>query len=231
MTPELNYAAAFMAGILGSGHCIGMCGSLVSAFFMSVNKDVNNRSVLPYVAYHGARVGVYTLVGALAALLGLALTSTGIIGKTQGILQIVAGVVVILIGLEVLGVSRLRFSVSFLPARLVRSGFSAAMKRGPVVGSMMGGTLNGFMPCALTLAIAVKATTAGSALEGALLMAAFGAGTLPSMMFVSVLFGRMGAKFRGNLMKAAALIVIVMGVATVYQGVRYTMVMKDLANW
>lgn len=231
MTSELDYAAAFMAGILGSGHCIGMCGSLVSAFFMSVNKGGATRTVLPYVAYHGARVGVYTLVGALAAAVGLALTSTGIIGKTQGILQIVAGLVVILIGLEVLGLGLLRFNVSFLPATLVRNGFSAAMRRGPVVGSMMGGTLNGFMPCALTLAIAVKATTAASVLEGALLMAAFGAGTLPSMMFVSVLFGRMGARFRGWLLKTAALVVIAMGAATVYQGVRYTMVMKDLANW
>lgn len=95
----------------------------------------------------------------------------------------------------------------------------------------MAGTLNGFMPCALTLAMAVKATTAGSAGGGALLMFVFGLGTLPSMLLVSVLFARLGARVRGRLLQVAAIFVIGLGVATLYQGVTFFEVMKGLPNW
>ena len=95
---EFSYGLAFMTGLLGSGHCLGMCGGLVSSFFMRLGA----KAYAPYLAYHAARVTVYTLIGLAAASLGAVLVQTGIIGKAQGILQIVAGLVVILLGLEIL---------------------------------------------------------------------------------------------------------------------------------
>ena len=89
---EFSYALAFMTGLLGSGHCLGMCGGLVSAFFLKLQA----RGPWPYLAYHAARVAVYAMVGLLAALLGAVLVSTGRIGLAQGVLQIVAGAIVIL---------------------------------------------------------------------------------------------------------------------------------------
>jgi sulfite exporter TauE/SafE len=229
MQAGYDYTMAFMAGLLGSGHCIGMCGSLVSAFFMKyADKGV---SVLPYVAYHGGRIGVYTLVGLGAGLIGLALTSTGLIGKIQGILQIIAGIVVILLGLDILGMSPLKIQVSFLPVSVLRSKFVMATQKGPVIGAMIGGVVNGFMPCSLTLAVAVKATTAGGPLEGGLLMFAFGLGTLPSMLFVSAIFGKLGVKLRGQLLKIAALFVIALGLSTLIQGLAFFNAIKGLANW
>jgi sulfite exporter TauE/SafE len=229
MQAGYDYTMAFMAGLLGSGHCIGMCGSLVSAFFMKyADKGVN---VLPYVAYHGGRIGVYTLVGLAAGLIGLALTSTGLIGKIQGVLQIIAGIVVILLGLDILGVSPLKIQFSFLPVAALRNKFVMATQKGPVIGAMIGGVVNGFMPCSLTLAVAVKATTAGGPLEGGLLMFAFGLGTLPSMLFVSALFGKLGVKLRGQLLKVAALFVIALGLSTLIQGLTFFNAIKGLANW
>ncbi len=207
---ELSYGLAFMTGILGSGHCVGMCGALVSGFFL---KFAGGQStLLPVAAYHGARISIYTLVGVIAAALGAVLVQTGIIGKAQGILQIVAGIVVILLGLEILGVTRFRLSFGF-------------------VGAAIGGAVNGLMPCAMTMAMAVKATTAATPIEGGLLLLAFGAGTLPSMLFVSLVFHKLGAKVRGMLLKAAAVVVIVLGLSTVYQGAMYYSVMRNLANW
>jgi sulfite exporter TauE/SafE len=225
----LDYSLAFMSGILGGGHCVGMCGALVSGFFIRASQG--GAGVMSYVAYHGARIGVYTLVGLLAALAGVALVSTGLLGKVQGLLQIAAGALVILLGLEVMGLLRTRLAVGFVPARWLREGFARAAKAGTLGGAAVGGLVNGMMPCALTLAVAVKATTAPTAAQGALLMLVFGLGTLPAMLFVTLIFGRLGGKLRGYLLKVAAAVVVVMGVSTVYQGVSYFNVMRKLGNW
>ncbi len=229
MSAELDYSLAFMAGILGSAHCIGMCGALASSFFMKLGQS--NSNSFTYVAYHGARISVYALVGVLAALLGVALVSTGLMGKIQGILQIIVGILVILIALNMFGLLRWRFSISFLPQRLLNRGFRQASSTGSVIGAGLAGMVNGFMPCPLTLAMAVKATTTSSPVDGGLLMLAFGAGTLPSMMFVSVAFGKLSTRMRGYMVKGAAAIVIVMGVSTLYQGLLFFDAMQGLANW
>ena len=67
-----DYSLAFVAGFLGSGHCLGMCGALVSGYFMKAGK---NKSYLPYFAYQFTRISVYTVVGVLAAALGVVLVS------------------------------------------------------------------------------------------------------------------------------------------------------------
>ena len=221
---EFSYWLAFMTGILGSGHCLGMCGGLVSSFFIRLGA----KGFWPYLAYHGARVGIYTIVGFIAASLGAVLISTGQFGKLQGVLQIVAGIVVILLGLDLLGVSPIRNKLSFAPVAWLRKQFGLAVQKGPVVGALIGGAINGLMPCSMTMAMAVKATTAPSIIEGGLLMLAFGAGTLPSMLSASFLFGKIGPKLRGWLLKGAALFVIALGVSTLWQGIRYYSVMRNL---
>jgi sulfite exporter TauE/SafE len=225
---ETTLAMAFLAGLLGSGHCIGMCGGLVCAFFLGMGEGA--RQPLAYAAYHGARVLVYVIVGVLAGMLGLVLTSTGMVGKAQAILQIFAGVVVILLGLDILGIGPWRLRLNLLPTAWLHGAVRLAGTR-PVAGAAAGGLLNGMMPCSLTLAMAVKATTAQGPLDGGLLMLAFGLGTLPSMVFISILLARLGATRRAQLLKLAALFVIALGVATVWQGATYFSVMKGLANW
>lgn len=221
---EFSYMLAFMTGLLGSGHCLGMCGGLVSGFFLKLGA----KGVWPYLAYHMARVGIYGIVGLIAAAIGAVLVSTGQFGRLQGILQIIAGVVVILLGLDLLGVSTFRNRVGFAPIAWLRRQFMLAVQKGPVVGAMIGGAINGLMPCSMTMAMAVKATTAPSVLEGGLLMLAFGAGTLPSMLSASFLFGKLGPKLRGWLLKGAAIFVIVLGISTLWQGIRYYTVMNSL---
>lgn len=227
MTAGYDLSMAFAAGLLGSGHCIGMCGSLASAFFMRAG----SRGTLPYAAYHGARIGVYTVLGLLAGALGLVLTSAGAIGKAQGILQIVAGLLVIVLGLDLLGALRWRLDSLLWPVAALRGRFVAATHKGPLAGALLAGLVNGLMPCSLTLAVVVKATTAGGPLGGAGLMLAFGLGTLPAMLFVSIAFARLGPRLRGGLLKAAALCVVVLGLGTLYQGVSYFLVMRSLADW
>jgi sulfite exporter TauE/SafE len=246
---EFSYALAFMTGLFGAGHCLGMCGGLVSAFFMKIGAGkptalqggraknallavADGRTAPPvaFLAYHGARVGIYAVVGLVAAVLGAVLVSTGRLGLAQGILQIVAGAVVILLGFDLLGLAPIRNAWGFAPLAWLRKQFMGATRKGPVVGAAIGGAINGLMPCSMTMAMAVQATTAPSPPEGMLLMLAFGAGTLPAMLSASVLFGKLGPRLRGWLLKGAALFVIALGISTLWQGLRYFLVMRQLVG-
>jgi hypothetical protein len=169
------------------------------------------------------------LVGLIAAGLGAVLVSTGGIGVAQGILQIVAGAVVVLLGFDLMGVSPVRNTVGFAPLAWLRRQFVGATRKGPVLGAVIGGAINGMMPCSMTMSMAVQATTAPSMLEGGLLMLAFGAGTLPSMLSATFLFSRLGPRLRGWLLRLAALVVIALGLSTLWQGVNFYRVLVRLA--
>jgi len=211
------YTLALMTGFFGSGHCAGMCGALVAGFFMKTEK----KSVWPYIAYHFARITMYTIVGIGAALLGVALVSTGVLGHIQGILQVTIGFFVIILALGIIGLSPWQFSMKYMPTKVLNKIFMSAARRGSVLGASMGGMLNGLMPCPLTFAMAVNATTAPSPIEGGLMMLALGIGTLPTMLVVTFAFGKLGTKARGIMLKVAAALMIVMGANTMYNGVRF----------
>lgn len=213
-----DYSLAVVAGFLGSGHCLGMCGALVSGYFMKAGK---NKSYLPYFAYQFSRISVYTMVGVFAASLGVVLVSSGLFGKLQSILQMLIGCVVIVLALGILGWIPWQGSIRLIPMQTLRKGYATASQKGPVLGAMIAGFLNGLMPCPLTFAMAVKATTATSLLEGGALMLAFGVGTLPMMLFISVAFGKMSAKLRGFMYKSAALIMVFMGLNTIHKGLSF----------
>jgi len=213
-----DYGLAFIAGVLGSSHCLGMCGALVSGYFMNAGPT---RSYLPYLVYQIARIFVYTMVGFAAATLGVVLVSSGVFGKMQSILQMFIGSVVIILALGILGWIPFQGSVRLIPMKVLRKGYAASRTRGPILGATIAGLLNGLMPCPLTFAMAVKATSATTILEGGLLMLTFGAGTLPTMLFISVAFGKMSANFRGLMLKFAAFIMIVMGCNTIYHGMSF----------
>ncbi len=213
-----DYSLAFVAGFLGSGHCLGMCGALVSGYFMKGGKQ---KSYFPYFAYQFTRITVYTLIGFAAAALGVVLVSSGLFGKLQSILQMLIGGIVILLAMGILGWIPWQGSVRLIPMNLLRKTYADASRRGPVLGAMMAGMMNGLMPCPLTFAMAVKATSAATVVEGGALMLAFGAGTLPTMLLVSVAFGKLGAKVRGLMLKLAALIMIIMGLNTFYNGLNF----------
>lgn len=214
----IDYSLAFFAGFLGSGHCLGMCGALVSGFFM---RKGNNKSHLPYFLYQVCRIFVYTCIGFAAASLGVVLVSSGLFGKIQSILQMLIGCIVIILALGILGWLPFQGSIRLIPMSVLRKGFAKVQTQGPITGSCIAGFLNGMMPCPLTFAMAVKATTAPSILEGGLLMLTFGAGTLPMMLFISVAFGKLSAKFRGLMLKTAVFIMIIMGLNTVYMGLSF----------
>jgi sulfite exporter TauE/SafE len=223
----IDYGLALLAGLLASGHCIGMCGALASAAFIRLGGQA--RRPLPYLLYQLARVGVYSLIGVVAATAGRVVVSVGGVGAVQGVLQVAVGLVVVVIGLNIAGLIPWQTPAEGLTAPLLGRWMAATTKKGPMVGAFLGGVVNGLLPCPLTFALAIKAATAPGPLEGGLLMAAFGLGTVPSMLFVTLAFGLLGARSRALLLRGAALTVVVLGLATAYQGLTYFNIMWGLA--
>ncbi len=213
-----DYTLAFLAGFLGSGHCLGMCGALVSGYFMQLG---GHKSYLPHLAYQLTRITVYISIGMLAASFGVVLVSSGDFGKFQSLLQMLIGTVVIVLALGIVGIIPWQGSMKLIPMTLFRKGYATARSKGPVVGAMMAGFLNGLMPCPLTFAMYVEATSAVSIPQGGALLLAFGLGTLPMMLFISLAFTRLGANVRGKMLKAAAVIMVFMGLNTVYKGASF----------
>lgn len=226
MLHDIDYPLAMLTGFLGSGHCMGMCGALISAFFMKSNR----RGVLPYLTYHAARITVYTLIGIATASIGYALIATGLIGKIQGFMQLTIGLAVILLALGILGIAPWQFSMKLLPRAWIHRVFAFAAQRGSVTGAALGGFLNGMMPCPLTFAMAVNAASAPTPWHGGLMMLALGVGTLPATLFVTFAFGKVGAKARGLMLKTAALVMIGMGINTFYKGLTFLSQQADFTS-
>ncbi len=223
---EISLSIAFSTGIFGSFHCLGMCGGINGGYFIHARPRDRLKTV---VTFHATRVAIYTLLGVSGAVLGHVLVQSGFIGKTQGILMIVAGVLVALLGLQMLGAfSGLRKSEA--PQRL-EVPLSSLTQSLPGWRAYLAGAFNGLVPCSLVFSVAVKAAATADPWRAGMLMLSFGAGTLPSMVMVSLLGAWIGSGVRGWLTRAAGVGVVLLGLWTVYEGLIFYDVMRGLANW
>ncbi|MGD8931086.1 MAG: sulfite exporter TauE/SafE family protein [Chromatiales bacterium] len=225
MNGDLSWALAFATGLFGSFHCIGMCSGINAGFTMGYGR---NKPML-LVAYHTTRIFVYVLFGMAGALLGQVVVQTGIVGKTQGLLMILAGVIVVLLGLNLLGLLRIRKAAQSPSQPLVIS--LGATRTSPPISPIVAGLLNGLVPCGLVYSVAVKAASTADPLHAGLLMLAFGAGTLPSMVTISLLGSEIGSRLRGGLARLAGVMVVLLGLWTIYEGAAFFDIMRGLANW
>lgn len=223
---EFSFIGAFLVGLATSMHCVGMCGGIVTAFFIRIG---NRGGILPYINYHAGRIMVYTLLGTAIAALSISIDKQSPdIVRYRSLANIVVGVIIILIGLDMLKVLPLRLPLEKIPAKRLRRLYQGATNRGPLLGPFLGGVINGFIPCGPLYAVLFLAVDAGNPASGGLLLALFGLGTLPAMLFVSFFVGKVGARARGIVFAFAAIMVIFLGmwlVATSYS--KYNKVNAD----
>jgi sulfite exporter TauE/SafE len=178
------YYSAFILGLLGSVHCLGMCGPI--AFMLPVDRENRIKGSVQTFLYHGGRILAYGILGLVFGLLGKGLNLFG----TQQKLSIFIGILMILIVLipfHKLGkytpVQPIYRAVSYLKEAL-----GASFKKKTADTFLSIGFLNGFLPCGLVYMAALAATSTAAAAEGFLFMALFGLGTIP-MMTIAVFFG------------------------------------------
>lgn len=213
-------AAAFAIGFLGSLHCIGMCGGLVSAMSMS-----RPRTWWPgLISYQLGRLTTYTALGLVAGLVGGLVahgSTSGWLGSAQNTLSIFAGLVIILLALHIGG--WLPDPFARLSKRLANiTGISgwiqAAATRDHTGPWYTVGALNGLLPCGLVYAGLGLALTAAASWQGALTMLSFGLGTVPAMLAVPALMRAVTPTTRGRILKLGVVLLIGIGLMTLLRG-------------
>ena len=205
--------AVFMIGLLGSAHCVGMCGG----FVLLLAQRAGGRRQIHQVVYFSGKTLTYALFGVLAGGSGGAVAH--LFAGWQNVLSIVLGLFLLWIGLGLIGVlPSFQGPTQHQRWRGLSSAFSFFLKRGGYAGTLGVGLVNGLLPCGLVYAILAKAAATGSALGGALTMAVFGLSTIPALYLVALL-GRMAHPvWRRRLNLASGILVIVLGLVTLSRG-------------
>ena len=207
---SLNLFPVFMIGLLGSVHCVGMCGGIVGAI-SAVSKPANRFPVtvvtifqagtsgltmLPdIVSYNLGRIGSYAIAGAIAG---------GVAGSVRvlagfGIIQMggywLANLLLIALGLYLMGLLPRFAYLEYVGHGIWRRMQPLARKLLPFDSSLKilaAGAVWGWLPCGMVYSMLFTALLSGSALAGASVMLAFGLGTLPTL----VVMGLLGAKLK-----------------------------------
>lgn len=211
MIDATQAGSAFLLGLSGAGHCLGMCGGIAAALGLG-----GARSPAITVAYHTGRVASYTLLGAL---LGLAAGSIDIHAWTIG-LRYMAGLLLIGMGLYIADWWRGMALLERAGARLWRPVQRVAARWLPLRRWPQGlaiGLCWGLMPCGLVYSSLAWAATAQSATSSAAMMLLFGIGTLPAMLATSLGAQRLRDVLRRRELKMAiALLLVCAGIWTLY---------------
>lgn len=206
-----------MSGMLGSAHCLGMCGG----FALAISGGASNvrTNFLRQSAYTAGRMFTYAALGALAAFGGwrLARAFPGIV-NFPAVLAIAAGVLLVYQGLAAVGWIRWpRFAAAAAPcgaAGALRTFLTAPGLINPLIAGM----LTGFLPCGLLYAMLALAAASRNLWLGAALMAVFGVGTAPAMMLAGTGGSLLGLAGRRRLLVLAAWCVVVTGLVSIARG-------------
>jgi sulfite exporter TauE/SafE len=176
-------AAAFAAGLLGGVHCAGMCGGIVGSLSAAARGSVPARQL----AFNAGRILSYAFAGALAGGLGSLAQLAGPVLVARTALFIVANILMVLLGLYVAGWARGLLRLEAAGGRIWRHIEPLARRAYPIDSapkSFAAGLVWGWVPCGLVYSMLALALASGSIAGGALVMAAFGAGTLPNLFAV-----------------------------------------------
>jgi hypothetical protein len=195
---------AFLAGLLGSGHCFGMCGGIAGSLG-ALSGGAGKRSLaLPALQFNLGRMLGYALLGAIAA---------GVIGAAGEImalkayakyLRLATAILVLLIGL--------RFLVDWGGINFIEKGGAGIWKRIQPIAARVSqrhdwlgrtglGILWGFLPCGLVYTVLMTAASTGAVVSGALTMFAFGLGTAPAMFGLTVAAPALGTFLSDRLVR------------------------------
>ena len=169
--------------------------------------------------YNLARISTYAVFGLLMGVLGKALMMIGLLTEFQSAMPFIAGFVMVLIGIDLLGLMPARikkYTSRFFPARLLGR-VSRAGGGNKLFSAAIMGLVNGLIPCGMVYAVGAKAAATGEPLSAVLIMAAFGLGTfLPLVLGTTLAKGLAGVKKTASLTYLTSLIIIVLGVKTMY---------------
>ena len=214
---NLDFFSAFVIGLLGSGHCVVMCGGISTMLTTAISDTARHKKYAIIFAYNFGRIASYSLIGALVAFTSSMAAKN--IGFPVAILKTIAGVFLVLLGLylgqwlmwlsrvEHLGKNVWRHisphTKKFIPIKNIKSAFAL-------------GALWGWLPCGLVYSTLTWSLASADVLNGALIMFFFGLGTLPALLSVSLgTFSVKSLLSHALFRKLAAILVVIYGIYTI----------------
>ncbi len=205
---------ALIFGLLGSFHCVGMCGPI--AFLLPVDRSNNFRRITQIFTYHFGRLLAYSIIGFIFGLVGKSFNLFGV----QQQLSIVIGLLMIAaVFIPTKTLSKYNFSKPlFRVISKVKTGLGEALKKKSPDTFLTIGFLNGFLPCGLVYMAVFGALASISPLQGSLYMALFGVGTIPLMTTAIYVGNFLNGKLRTGIRRTIPVIVVLMGFLFILRG-------------
>lgn len=211
------YAACIM-GLVGSLHCLGMCGPI--AFALPVHSTVMRIKLIKYGLYNIGRVFTYSLLGIVIGFAGKGLVITGM----QQIVSVAAGVLMII----TVGLTQTVFRITWFDKQTnwvrtkLKNAFQYYFQQKGYTALFMLGVLNGLLPCGMVYVAMLGALSTGSVISGAAFMAGFGLGTIPMMFAVCLVGNAISVKWKGLIYKAVPVMACLVGVLLILRGLQVT---------
>lgn len=210
-------SAALLAGLLGSAHCLGMCAGISGLVAVNAGAAAMRQQLSYALIYNIGRIVSYAALGTIVASLGsVALKASP--GVASGV-RLLSGVIIVLVGLKV------AFDLRWLNA-VEKSGAVLWSKIAPIARSLVPvttlpralglGLLWGWLPCGLVYSALLVAATSVEPATGAMIMSAFGIGTLPAMIATGLGAARLSLWMRQRGTRVGlGLLIVVLGLLTV----------------
>lgn len=214
--PELAplLVSALVLGLLGGGHCLGMCGGLMGALTLAIPPEQRSRRLQLLLAYNLGRILSYALAGLLLGLAGWVVAGS----QAEVIMRTLAALLLIAMGLYLAGWWSGLTRIEALGRGLWRHIQPLTRRFMPVTSipkAVVLGSLWGWLPCGLVYSTLLWASSQGNAVNSALLMLAFGLGTWPVLLATGLAAERLTALLRKRGVRmAGGLLVILFGIWT-----------------
>lgn len=183
----LDYFSAFVIGLIGSAHCVGMCGGIASMLTTALSKQNKTSNVTLVFLYNTGRIFSYALIGAIVGYTGS--TAARNMGIPLAGLRLVAAIFLIFLGLYLgqwlMWITRIESLGKILWQKISPLSKSLIPVDTPLKALGLG-ALWGWLPCGLVYSTLTWSMASGNALSGALIMLCFGLGTLPALVLMSL---------------------------------------------
>ena len=220
MSNEWTVLGAFLVGLAGTIHCIGMCGGIAGVLSSGMTAQPSTRRVFIVLGYNVGRVASYSLAGAIAG--GIGETVFSLVGRHAA--HVIAGVVsalfLIALGAYLAGWWSYITILERAGARFWRYIEPIGRRLLPVrtlPQALLLGAIWGWLPCGMVYTVLVWSMASGNVIDGALLMLGFGLGTLPTLLALGGLGSWLPWLRRDRWMRSiAAVFVLLLGVYGLY---------------
>ena len=204
--------SSFTIGLLGSLHCIGMCGPIALALPVGKNRS---RFIASRLLYNIGRIVTYAIIGALFGLLGLSLSMAGF----QQWLSIITGATMIIIVLLPYSYTqKLNLPVFTRFNFWLKKRFSYFFKHKQWYSNFFIGLFNGLLPCGLVYVALAAAIASGSVINGIVHMSLFGLGTVPLMLGFSLAGNFIKVNWRQKIYRMVPYFVVLLGLLFILRG-------------